>query len=112
MAESGPDQKMPSIEWAIWFQWVLATTVGWIVGWAIGGELGIGTVIGIAQWFVLRRLVYQAGWWVLVSALGWTIGLTGILGMTVVGAVVGALTGFALDFLLRYPRSEVYNGRI
>ena len=104
----------------------MASTVGWAVGWAlivtgvvISPEAGViaslvagtvlGVMLGIAQWLVLRRMVHYAGWWVLANAIGWAIGLTGILGATVVGAVVGAVTGFALDFLLRYPRTEITN---
>ncbi len=160
-----PDQQIHSIQWDIWLQWVLATTLGWILGWALGGEIGIGTVVGIAQWlvlrplvsqagwwilastagwvvawalivpgvlvspadgivasivagavfgfmlglaqwFVLRRLVFYAGWWVAASTVGWTISLVGILGGTVAGAVAGVVTGFALDLLLRHPLSE------
>jgi len=164
MTESTPDQEPRSIDWGLWFQWVLATTFGWIVGWALIGEAGIGAAIGVAQWFVLRslvsgagwwvlattvgwaiswaavvsgaivppeagviasllagalfgatvglaqwfvlrRLVYMAGWWVPVSIVGWAFALTGILGGTVAGAVAGAATGLALDLLLRYPRA-------
>lgn len=35
----------------------------------------IGPVIGIAQWLVLRQQVNKAGWWVVVSALGWFLPL-------------------------------------
>jgi hypothetical protein len=104
--------------------WVWASTVGWAVGWAaivagtiVSPEAGIiasllaglvlGIVVGIAQWLVLRQWVHQAGWWVLASLAGWTIGLGGLLGVTVVGAVVGAVTGFALDWLLRQTRDEL-----
>ncbi len=157
-----------TIDWTLWAQWLLATTVGWIIGLASGGELGIGLIIGFTQWLVLRRYVSQAGWWILVTALGWGIGwsiivsgfiipadlglsssvfsgallgltvglgqwfllrrwvnfasmwlllslsgwaiaLAGFLGSTLVGAVVGAVTGFAFDFLLRFPRQNVNN---
>ena len=170
MMEPGPADKTPlSFEWGIWFQWVLASTVGWVVGWILTGATGVGvgatiglaqwlvlrrlireagwwvwastigwligwllivsgevippgagpgltsvmagallgTAIGIAQWLVLRRVVHQAGWWILASIVGWTVSLPGVLGSTLVGAVVGALTGFMLDLLLRHPRSEV-----
>ncbi len=165
MTDSTPDEQKPSIEWTLWFQWVLATTVGWAIGWALVGEIGVGAVVGIAQWLVLRQLlqqagwwiwastvgwaigwamivtgvivppnigvvasvvaglvlgallgvaqwfylrrqVYQAGWWVLASSVGWGIGLTGIIGGTVTGAIAGVVTGFMLDWLLRNPRSE------
>lgn len=34
-----------------------------------------GTAIGIAQWLFLRRRIRRAGWWVLVSALAWGVGV-------------------------------------
>ncbi len=163
-ADTGPELERTSVEWGIWFQWVLASTVGWVVGWLVIGDPGVGVgvglaqwlvlkraineagwwiwastvgwfvgwamvstgvllpaglgqgltsvlagavlgaAIGLAQWLVLRRMVYQAGWWTFASVIGWTVALTGVLGRTIVGTVVGALTGFMLDWLLRHPR--------
>ena len=80
--------------WGLGLQWVVATTVSWVlivllfgvlslgagvrqavsetvgfsVGFAIGGAIA-GAVVGLAQWLVLRRQVSQAGWWVLASSL-------------------------------------------
>ncbi len=59
--------------------------------------------MGITQWLFLRRHLHQAGWWIVVSALGWTAGLTLLTGPLLVGAVAGAVTGIALELLLRYP---------
>jgi hypothetical protein len=94
--------------------WILASAVGWATGWAVvlalvspeaGTLTGIvlGSVTGTLQWLVLQRQLYQAGWWIVVSTLGWTVGLTGLTGELLVGAVVGAVTGIALELLLRYP---------
>jgi hypothetical protein len=44
---------------------------------------------------------------IFASTAGWIVGLTGVLGITVVGTVVGALTGFMLDWLLRNPRDKI-----
>jgi len=104
--------------------WILASTVGWIAGWFLitsglivppgagpintliaGGVFGL--TMGLAQWLVLRRRVKLASVWILLSIPGWTVGLLGILGSILVGAVVGAITGFAFDFLLRFPRDDV-----
>jgi hypothetical protein len=52
---------------------------------------------------VLRRQYRQAGWWIVVNPLAWTAGLTGLMGDLLVGVAVGAVTGIALELLLRYP---------
>lgn len=169
VADASPELRT-TIDWVILFQWILATTVGWIVGLVLGGEMGLGVFVGITQWLVLRRFFSAAGWWVLatgtgwmagwfivasglivppqappqaglvtsalsggllglamglgqwlvlrrwvklasiwllLSVSGWAIGLTGLLGSTLVGAVAGIITGFAFDFLLRFPRDNI-----
>ncbi len=84
--------------------------------------LALGTILGLPQWIILRRHVSKAGWWVLANALAWMCGLpltfigpsaispTGLtvfsvaaILVTVVaaGAVVGAIHGAALVWLLR-----------
>ena len=154
-----------TFDWAIWIQWVLVTTVGWMLGLALGGEIGVGVFVGAAQWVVLRRYFSQAWWWILASAAGWlvgwaiitsglfvppgggpftaivsgavfgltmgvaqwlilrmwtrlaglwilasipgwTIGLIGLLGSILAGAAAGVITGFAFDFLRRFPYKE------
>ena len=67
----------------LWLWWTLATAIaGAIVG-ALE-ELGFqfiativftGLLIGAAQWLVLRQYIPQAFWWIVVSTLGWTLGL-------------------------------------
>jgi len=153
------DRGTPTFNWALWLQWLVATTLGWVlgglllpelalfsvglvigvlqwvvlrqylrqggwwilasgVGWAGGwgivmaaaplnigivAEALLGAAMGTLQWLVLRRQLRQAGWWIVVSSLGWTVALTGLTGELLVGAVVGAVTGIALELLLRYP---------
>jgi uncharacterized membrane protein len=113
MTGSRPEEQTQTIEWSLWLQWVLATTVGWAIGFTLAGEIGIGAVIGLAQWLVLRQLLYQAGWWIWASTVGWAIGWTmivtgvllppdsGIVGSVVAGLVFGILVGVAQWFYLR-----------
>ena len=94
------EQKQSTFEWVFWLKWIFASTLGWLFGWALLGEIGIGLVTGTLQWFILRELVLQAGWWILASALGWAGGLVlivlvlppeaGVLGAILVGAIIGA----------------------
>jgi len=103
--------------------WILASTAGWIVGWAIitsglflspgsgpftaivSGAI-FGLTMGVAQWLILRRWTRFAGLWILASIPGWTIGLIGLLGTILAGAAAGVITGFAFDFLQRFPHKE------
>lgn len=62
--------------------WILGTTLGTCFSVLISGAypeysmLWIGPVVGIIQWLLLRPLVDQAGWWILVNTLwGWVGGI-------------------------------------
>ena len=84
------------------------------VGWVVGAGL-FGPVLGVLQWLVLRRQVARAGWWVLVTTVGWVVGGPGAgivsaavdaavgagVSWAVLGAVSGAITGPVLVRLLR-----------
>ena len=82
----------------------------------------LGPILGLPQWLVLRRHVQKAGWWVLANAAAWALGMPVVfigassappggfgLGVVVVGivtgasagAVVGAVHGLALVWLLQ-----------
>ena len=78
-----------------------------------------GAVAGILQWLVLRGKVSRAGWWVLASTVGWVLAKTvsraipwdetgdiNFMPLVVTGAVLGAVTGGALVWLLRQPVPE------
>ena len=78
-----------------------------------------GAVTGILQWLVLRSQVSRAGWWVLASTVGWGLSVTvaraipwgndemdALWALVVTGAVLGAVTGGALVWLLRQPVPE------
>jgi hypothetical protein len=154
-----PEHKLFSFDWALWFLWIMATTLGWLVtnflaigvsyiaagfaisllqgfvlqgrisrtfrwvvagtiGWAVGwlivllaipngleiiNGVVVGLAMGIAGWLVLRREVHWAGWWIVLSGVGWTTGLALVPGFLSTGSMAGALTGLALGLLLRNP---------
>ena len=84
-----------------------------VLRWTMVVALG-GAVTGILQWLVLRGQVSRAGWWVLASTVGWGLGMTagiayswpGPMWLIVTGAVLGAVMGGALVWLLRQPVPE------
>jgi hypothetical protein len=106
-------------------RWLLASTLGYAMAGAIGGigtvtglAFGLifgtisGVVLGIAQWLILRQHFSKAGWWVLGSAVGWSmcwslesIGLipSWAVGGFVGGIVAGAITGGVMIWLVRHP---------
>lgn len=89
--------------------------------------LVLGPILALPQWWVLRRYVRQAAWWIPANALAWAFGMVVIfigvgmiesdaltfgvvllilLSLAVAGAVVGAIHGLMLIWLLR---KEVIN---
>ena len=111
-ADSSPKLRT-TIDWGIWIQWVLATTIGWVLGLTLGNEVGVGILIGAAQWVVLRRYFSQAWWWIVASAAGWIVGWAIIMSGLVVspgeslftaivsGAIFGLTMGVAQWIILR-----------
>jgi hypothetical protein len=65
----------------------------------------LGCAVGAAQ-FLLRKEVEWAGWWIVISVLAWTTGLTLMPGLLTSGALPGALTGLALVILFRYSSPD------
>ena len=111
MSESeieGP-QERPSFDWLLWLKWVLASTIGWVAGVLLPASVafGLGAMVGIAQWVVLRPLFRQAGWWILASAMGWAVGealVTVVLPIDntfLQGAMLGGTLGIAQWLVLR-----------
>jgi hypothetical protein len=113
MDNTEPEQRQPSFEWTTWVQWILATTLGWIVGLAIFNEFGVGLGVGVAQWLVLRRLGPTTVWWTFGSAAGWIAGWViivsgfllppGVTGLNSVlsGLILGTTTGIGQWLVLR-----------
>ena len=115
--------------------WVVATFLGWILPFTIMqlvftlfpiGEKNfasilrtlifflMGGLLGLIQWFVLRKRIQDAGWWILANSLGWglAIWITGgdisnPLANLSVALLPPMVTCFTLwVFLSRFPRKE------
>lgn len=48
--------------------WITARTAMFVVP---GAAIVAGVLLGTAQWFILRKEVYWAGWWIVASGLSW-----------------------------------------
>jgi hypothetical protein len=100
------------------WRWILVTTLGWTLGSALilpfraeGLEFVVGLIMGITtgfcQWLFLRQEVILAGWWIVIMIIGWTSGLAFFPGLLLTGVIVGIITGFGLELLLRNPKPGV-----
>ena len=100
------------------WRWILVSAFGWLAGVAFivvaagtGALAGlvIGAVTGTAQWSLLRREVHWSGWWIAVSAMAWSVGLSlapdpeaVLLPRVVISGVMPSLMlGVTLELLLR-----------
>jgi len=95
--------------------WIPLSTGGWMLGWGFSMAIGIpqsaaliagtvGLTTGGFQWYILRRWVPIAHWWILVNILAWVIGLSGFTDSRLAGLVVGIVTGIVLELLARYKK--------
>lgn len=156
------DTKSKSLDWALWFYWIIATTVGWLAGslfssvipvaisgvaiatlqglvlykrirkvwrWVVFSSLGwisayilsvifipeelgsligplMGAILGVIQWLLLRQEFEWAGWWIPISIVAWTTGMTLMPGALTSGALPGALTGLALVIFFRFAARD------
>ena len=95
---------------------------------AAGMGLVLGPILGVPQWLALRRYVPNAGWWVPANALAWMLGMVVIfigtsfipasgftwqiamlllLFVVAAGAVVGAVHGWFLIWLLHRMKTKL-----
>ncbi len=111
------EPKFNDFDWAFWFQWIMATTLGWILGRFLLPNLAfavIGIALGIMQWFVLRGHIHKAWRWIIATMVGWTTGSTLILFLAAdgteffAGVILGITVGVAQWLILR--REVQWNG--
>ena len=99
-----------SIDWALWFYWIMATTLGWLTGRLFFSGIPViisGVAIAAFQWAVLYKRIHKAWRWAIYSSLGWIAGYilfvilfpadTGFL----LGPFMGGMLGVVQWLLLR-----------
>lgn len=108
------EAKTFSLDWALWFLWIMATTLGWVLGRFLLPNISfvtIGIGMGVLQWLVLQHRLRKAWRWIIATTLGWLLGSTLILaslpeGMDfLAGVIIGITTGTAQWLVLR---NELY----
>ena len=98
----------------------IAEAIGWKFAYSLQASVALGGLIaGVWQMLILRSRFHNAGWWILASALGWSLaagaaavadaqplrGLLGALAYLAIiaagGLILGSVTGISLMRLLR-----------
>ena len=98
---------LPHMGW-----WIAATFLGWLMPFVIGfifsgvfipgnstvrivlGMIVLGTTVALPQWWLLRKRVQHAWWWVLVFGLAW--GMVGLYDLLTLSDLFPVLLGFAV----------------
>ena len=91
--------------------WIAVTALGYTAGLAIPSLLDfdpllryalVGVALGLLQWWVLRRYVQSAGWWIGINIVCWLVA-----GTVDHGAILySPVTGFTMLWLLTHPRQQ------
>jgi hypothetical protein len=92
--------------------WIAATFLGWLMPfvilfifskllipgsstvWIVLGMMVLGTTVALPQWWLLRKRVQHAWWWVLVFGLAW--GMVGLYDLLTLSDLFPVLLGFAI----------------
>ncbi len=68
------DTEAKSMDWALWFYWIMATTLGWLVGALLFNGIPLvisGVAIAAFQWSVLYKRIRKSWRWLVFSSLAW-----------------------------------------
>lgn len=104
------EPKINGFDWAFWFLWIMATTMGWLLGRFLLPNLAsviIGLAMGILQWLILQGRIHNAWRWIIATLIGWTVGSMLILYLVadgtefLAGVILGCTVGIAQWLVLR-----------
>ncbi|MEW5830207.1 MAG: hypothetical protein AB1846_15035 [Chloroflexota bacterium] len=98
------------MDWALWFYWIMATTLGWLIGNLFFSGIPMvasGVAIAALQWAVLYKRIPKAWRWVILSAVGWITGYILIILLIpmnlsiLIGLALGGSVGLAQWLILK-----------
>ncbi|MGK7923618.1 MAG: hypothetical protein AB4080_26835 [Trichodesmium sp.] len=55
----------------------------------------VGAILGLGQWFILRKQIYREEWWIVANIIAWSFGLP--LGWLVGGLIYGMINLFIAE---------------
>ena len=103
------ETKSDSLDWALFFYWIMATTLGWLTGRMFFQGIPIvisGVAIAGFQWTVLYKRIPGSWRWAVYSAIAWIVGYIlfvilfpeemGFLFGSIRGAILGVVQWFIL----------------
>jgi len=104
------NQVQESFDWVLWFQWLMATSVGWFLGGILVPGIGLltsGIGIGIFQSLILVSRIERSYRWMIVTVVGWSIGW--LINLLIVpqqdfvlnGVALGLMTGLSQWFVIK-----------
>ncbi|NLF12894.1 MAG: hypothetical protein GX597_13980 [Anaerolineaceae bacterium] len=104
--------RQPAFDAALWFLWIMATTLGWLLGSLLFTNLALvpaGVGVAAMQSFVLHHRIPRAWRWFLATSTVWLVVSTLLLAMVpaplqglVGGVILGPTLGLAQWLLLRH----------
>jgi hypothetical protein len=107
--------ERPAFDAIFWFQWIMATTLGWILGTVLLPYISLvaaGVGVGIMQWPVLYHRIPHAWRWLVGTAVAWIggslfilIAVPADLQVLLAGLLLGPLVGLAQWSVLRHQVS-------
>ncbi len=105
-----PEINYHPLDWALYFFWIMATTVGWVVGPLLFSGIPLaasGVAIAALQWAVLNHRIQRAWRWAAVSSMGWIVGVIFLVILAptdqniLAAPLLGGILGLGQWFLLR-----------
>ena len=105
------DTQAKSLDWALLFYWIMATTLGWMIGRMFFQGIPIiisGVAIAVLQWTVLYKRIPRSWQWAVYSSIAWIAGyILFIIFMPedmgfIFGPVIGAILGVVQWSILRH----------
>jgi hypothetical protein len=105
------EQSRLAFDSALWFQWIMASTLGWLLGSVIFpglSAISAGVGVGVLQWPILYRRIPRAWRWPLVTAVAWIggsivlqVAVPSDLQLLLAGLILGPIVGLAQCLVLR-----------
>ena len=104
------DTESEIMDWALWFYWIMATTLGWVFGSLFFNGIPVllsGVAVAGLQSVVLYKRIDKAWRWGILSSLGWIVGSIFYLvffradGGLLLGPVLGGTLGIVQWLLLK-----------